>query len=72
MTIGDFSAIAGVMITVGGVLIYIGRSLGTLQGIGEGVKVALEKTDRHEIAISDLKVGLTEVKTRQDDCGNCP
>lgn len=72
MTVEAICAVVACVVTVGGVLIYIGRSLGTLQSIGEAANVALKKTDQHDKDITDLKVGLIEVKTRQTDCNNCP
>lgn len=66
------ATIISCVIACGGVLIYIGRSLGTLHSIGEGVKVALQKTDQHEKDIATLKVDLVAVKTRQEDCERCP
>lgn len=63
---------ASCVFAAGGVLIYIGRSLGTLQKINEAVDVALKKVDVHEKEISELKVGLAKVATKQEDCQNCP
>jgi hypothetical protein len=34
--------------------------------------VALRKTEEHEKDIAGLKVSLAMVKTRQEDCNNCP
>lgn len=66
------AAVIMCILSCGGVLIYIGRSLGTLQSIGEGVKVALAKTDRHDEEIKELAVAVVEVRTRQADCAKCP
>lgn len=72
MTVEAICAVVACVLTVGGVLIYIGRSLGTLQSISEAVSVALRKTDEHEKELTAVKVTLAEVKTRQTDCSNCP
>jgi len=65
-------AMLACVLSCGGVLVFIGRSLGTLQSIGDAVKVALAKTDKHDEAIARIDKELAEVKTRQIDCGNCP
>ena len=65
-------ALISCAISCGGILVFIGRSLGTLQSIGDAVKVALAKTDEHDKEIARIKVDLAEVRTRQADCDNCP
>ena len=65
-------AIVACCISCGGILIFIGRSLGTLQSIGDAVKVALAKTDKHETDIAQIKVDLAKIGTRQEDCKICP
>lgn len=65
-------AVIACVISCGGILIFIGRSLGTLSSIGEAVKIALAKTDRHDFEIARIDKELVHVKTRQEDCDNCP
>lgn len=72
MKIEIVCSIIACAVTVGGVLIFIGRSLGQLREIGEGVRIALSKTDRHDLEIARIDKELTEVKTRQVDCAHCP
>lgn len=72
MTIGDAGAVITSAIAVGGVVLYIGRSLGKLEDIGRGVAVALAKTDKHDNEISVIKQEVTLIKTRQEDCEKCP
>lgn len=72
MKIETVVAMLACVLSCGGVLVFIGRSLGTLQSIGDAVKVALAKTDKHDEAIARIDKELAEVKTRQIDCGNCP
>ena len=72
MKIETVVAMLACVLSCGGVLVFIGRSLGTLQSIGDTVKVALAKTDKHDEAIARIDKELAEVKTRQIDCGNCP
>ena len=72
MKVETIVALIACVISCGGILIFIGRSLGTLQSIGDAVKVALAKTDKHDEAIAQLKVDLAEVRTKQNDCGTCP
>lgn len=72
MPIQTVAVIISCTLAVGGVLIFIGRSLGTLQSIGEAVSVALAKTDRHELELTTIKIALAKVETRQEDCEKCP
>jgi len=72
MNVQTVAVLMTCVFTVGGVLIYIGRSLGKLESIGAAVAVALAKTDRHDADIARMDKDLTEVKTRQKDCSNCP
>ncbi len=59
-------------IAVGGMLIFIGRSLGTLNSIGQAVEVALKKTDKHDTDIARIDMKLAIIETRQEDCAQCP
>jgi hypothetical protein len=72
LSVADICAILGLIVTCGGVLIYIGRQMSMLTTMSEGLKIVFEKTDRHEREISELKVDMKEVKTRQEDCNACP
>jgi hypothetical protein len=59
-------------ISSGGVLVYVGRSIGILNSLAEGVRVALAKTDKHDNEIAAIRLDLNTVKTKQEDCGTCP
>lgn len=71
-TVQTICTVITCVVLVGGILIFIGRSLGTLNQITEGLQVLFSKTDRHETDISGLKVELARVLTRQEDCEKCP
>lgn len=72
MNVQTVAVLVTCAVTVGGVLIFIGRSLGKLESIGDAVAIALAKTDKHDTEIARIDKDLTEIKTRQKDCGNCP
>lgn len=72
MSVEGICAIVACAISCAGVFIFVGRTMGTLQGIGDGVKVALQKTDKHDTEIAEIKIDLAKVKTKQEDCGTCP
>lgn len=59
-------------IAVGGILIYIGQSLKTLQQIGANQEFLFKRTDKHQEDIARIDKELTQVKTRQEDCEKCP
>lgn len=72
MTISESSAIITCCLTVGGVLIYVGRAVGRIEKAEEGIEVLFESKTKTEADISRMDKELTEVKTRQKDCKNCP
>lgn len=72
MSVEGVCAIVACAISCGGVCVVVGKAMGTLQGLADGVKVALAKTDKHDTEIADIKIDLTKVKTRQEDCDACP
>lgn len=72
ISIGDATSIVTSVIGVGGLVLYLGRSLAKLEQIGKGVETALSKVERHDQDIADLKEDVAIIKTRQEDCGACP
>jgi hypothetical protein len=72
MKIETIVALIACVISCGGILVFIGRSLGTLTSVGKAVEIALAKTDKHDAEIARIDKELATVKTRQDDCDNCP
>lgn len=72
MKLETIVALITCIIACGGILVFIGRSLGTMDKLCEAVQVALSKTDKHDIEIARMDKELTEIKTRQQDCANCP
>lgn len=72
MDAGSIAAVISCTLACGGILIYIGRSLGALESIKRAVEIALVKTDVHEKEISAIKEKLAKVETRQEDCNHCP
>ena len=72
MTVEAICAISTCVIAAGAILIYVGRSLHTLQTIDTNQTVLFDRTEKHTEKISRLENELTQVKTRQEDCNNCP
>jgi prefoldin subunit 5 len=72
VNVQDICAIIACIVAVGGILVYIGRSLNTLAKMDEALKIVFDKTDRQEQNIARIDKELTEVKTRQGDCAHCP
>lgn len=72
MTAEAIGAIITSAVAAGAILIYVGRSLQTLKIINENQKVIFDFVKEYGKDIAQIKVDLTEVKTRQADCNNCP
>lgn len=72
MTAQSIAAIITCAITVGAVLIFIGRALHTLTNIDNNQIVLFDRTEGHSKEIARLDKELTRVATRQEDCDNCP
>jgi len=60
------------IIGVGAVLIYVGKSLRTLQQIDVNQKVLFDRTEHHGKELARIDKDLVQVKTRQEDCDSCP
>lgn len=71
-TVQTVAVVITCAIAIGGILIFIGRSLHSLQQIDINQKVLFDKTDNHSKDIARMDKELTQVKTRQEDCGQCP
>jgi len=72
MTAETIGAIVTCAIAVGGILIYLGRSLNTLSTIDKNQELLFTRSYAHEKDIARIDKEVTEVKTRQEDCSNCP
>ena len=72
LSIEAIGAIITCVIAIGAILIYIGRSLQTLNTLNEGLKYVFTKTEKHDNDIASLKEDMTIVKTKQADCEACP
>lgn len=70
--ITSLAVVISSMITCGGILIYIGRSLQTLKQFSEDRKIIFELIGKHGEEINRIDKELTRVKTKQDDCEKCP
>lgn len=60
------------IIAVGAILIYVGKSLRTLQQIDANQNVLFDRTEKHGNEIARIDKELAQVKTRQEDCDSCP
>ncbi|KAF0218785.1 MAG: hypothetical protein FD174_2568 [Geobacteraceae bacterium] len=72
MSIQTICVMVTCLITVGGVLIYIGKSLQTLKQFSEDRKTLFELVGKQGCEIARIDKELTQVKTRQEDCDSCP
>lgn len=72
LTIQAIAVIITCAVTVGGVLIFIGRSLHSLQQIDANQTILFDRTSEHTKEIARIDKELTQVKTRQEDCATCP
>lgn len=57
---------------VGGILIFVGKSLQTLTTIKEGMEVLFTDTRSLKADMTAMKIDTAIIKTKQQDCGQCP
>lgn len=72
MKIEIICSVAVCLVTCGGVLIYIGRSLQSLKTIDTNQQVLFDRTESQGKDIARIDKELTQIKTRQEDCASCP
>lgn len=72
MSVQAIAAIVTCLIATGSILIYVGKSLQTLNQISTNQTDMAKRLVHHDNEIARLDKEVTEVKTRQADCTKCP